>query len=103
MILGYSDEVTQTFYGAGEKIFPFWIAPISLNYLLLERLDLRRILSQGSWVAQLVKHLASAHGFKPFVGLCADSSEPGACLRLSPNLPAPPPLAHAHSVSLKNK
>ena len=39
---------------------------------------------RGAWVAQLVKRLSSGHdlsvrGFKPCVGLCADSSKPGAC------------------------
>ena len=56
---------------------------------------------QGAWVAQLVKHpdFGSGHDltvreFEPHIGLCADSSEPGACLGfLSPSLSAPPPLA----------
>ena len=42
----------------------------------------------GAWVDQLVKHLALDFGlghdltvreFEPCSGLCADSSEPGAC------------------------
>ena len=61
----------------------------------------------GAWVAQSVKHLTSAqvtiswfHGFKPIVGLCTDSSEPGACIGfcVSPCLcPSP---AHALSLSV---
>ena len=43
-------------------------------------------------------------GFEPRIGLCADSSEPGACFgsRESPSVSAPP---HSYfvSVSLKNK
>ena len=40
--------------------------------------------SRDMWVAQLVKNLALAHDlivcrFEPRIGLCADSSEPGAC------------------------
>ena len=61
----------------------------------------------GTWVAQLVKGPTSAQvmisrftvcGFEPRVGLCADSSEPGAyfgfCVSLSLRL------SHLHSVSL---
>ena len=42
---------------------------------------------RGAWVAQLVEfdfgsgHDLMVHGFEPRIGLCADSSEPGACLR----------------------
>ena len=43
---------------------------------------------RGTWVAQSVKHLTLGfgsghdlvtHKFEPRIGLCADSSEPGAC------------------------
>ena len=61
-----------------------------------------KITLRGTWVAQLVKCLTSAQvrGFKSRVGLCADSSEPGACFRfcVSPSLcPSP---AHALSLCL---
>ena len=57
------------------------------------------------------KETAYEPGFEPGVGLCADSSEPGACLgfcvsvslSLSLSLSAPPPLALCLSHSLKNK
>ena len=71
---------------------------------------------QDAWVAQLVKvsdfglgHDLTVCGFKPRVGLCADSSEPGACfgfcVSLSLSLSAPPPLVLcvSLSLSLKNK
>ena len=67
-------------------------------------------------MAQSIEHLTLArghdltvHGFEPRVGLCADSSEPGACftlcecLSLSLSLSAPLPLALCLSLSLKNK
>ena len=44
--------------------------------------------------------------FEPLVGLCADSSEPGACFRLYVSFSAPPPfmLCLSHLLlSLKNK
>ena len=65
---------------------------------------------RDTWVAQSVKHPTSASGhdlvvreFEPRVGLCADSSEPGACFRfcVSLSLYAPPPLTLC--MSLKNK
>ena len=62
-------------------------------------------LSRGTWVAQSVKRptLAQVRGFEPRVGLCADSSEPGAhsgfCLPLSLRLPC----LCSVSLSLKNK
>ena len=52
----------------------------------------------GTWVAQLVKHFGSGHDlavdeFESRIGLCADSSEPGACFgfcgSLSLSLPLP--------------
>ena len=67
---------------------------------------------KGTRVAQLVKGSTSTQVmFLQFVnssrvGLCADSSEPGACFALdsvSPSLSAPPLLALSLSLSLKNK
>ena len=43
-------------------------------------------------------HDLRVHEFKPLVRLCADSSEPGACLRFCVYLSLP--LPHSHSVSL---
>ena len=69
----------------------------------------------GTWVAQLVEcplQLRSGHGlttreFEPRVGLCADSSEPGACfgfcLSLSLSLCPFPTRALSLSLSLKNE
>ena len=46
------------------------------------------IINRGTLVAHLVKYptLAQVHGFKPLIGLCADSSESGACFRFSVSL-----------------
>ena len=41
--------------------------------------------------------------FEPRVGLCADSSEPGACFRFCVSLSLCPSPAHAVSVSLSQK
>ena len=66
---------------------------------------------QGVWVAQLVKHLTSAHVMTPeFMTLSpasgsvltALSPEP-ASVSVSPSLSAPPLLALSLSLSLKNK
>ena len=38
--------------------------------------------------------------FRPRVGLCADSWEPGACFGLCVSLSAPPPLMHVHMRTL---
>ena len=47
-------------------------------------------------------HDLTVHGFKPRGGLCADSSEAGACFRfrVSNSLSAPPLLTHCLSLSL---
>ena len=43
-------------------------------------------------------------GFEPHIGLCADSSEPGACFGFCVSLSlCPPPLTPCLSLSLKNK
>ena len=74
-----------------------------------EKLQFRDI-----WVTQLVKHLAldfcsshdlSVREFEPRAGLCADSSEPGACFRFCAFLSLHPYPVHALSLSLslKNK
>ena len=55
--------------------------------------------SWGAWVVQSVERPTSAQvmishfGFQPCVGLCADSSEPGACFGFCVSLSAPPLLA----------
>ena len=53
-----------------------------------------------------VSHFGSGHdltvrGFEPHIGLCADSSEPGACFwfSVSFSLSAPPPFVHMLSLS----
>ena len=46
-------------------------------------------------------HDLAVREFEPHVGLCDDSSEPGACLRFC--LSAPPPLVLCFSLSVKNK
>ena len=45
-------------------------------------------------------HDLTVHGFEPRIGLCDDSTEPPLD-SLSPSLPAPLPLAHVFSLSLK--
>ena len=70
-------------------------------------------LSGGAWVAASVKHPTLDFGsgqdlmareFEPRVGLCADSSEPGAASdSVSPSLSAPPLLTLCVCLSLKNK
>ena len=60
----------------------------------------------GAWMAQSVKCLTSAqvmisgHEFEPRIGLCADSSEPGACFTFCVSLSLCPSPAHALSLSL---
>ena len=63
----------------------------------------------GAWVAQLAKHLTldfgsghdlMVHGFEPCDALCADSSEPGACLGFCVFLSLCPSPTHARSLSL---
>ena len=59
----------------------------------------------GAWVTQLVKPLTSAQAmilrsieFEPHVGLCADSSEPGACFEFCVSISLCP--SHAHALCL---
>ena len=58
---------------------------------------------RGTWVAQSVKRPTSAQvpGFKPRIGLRADTSEPGACFTFCVSLSLCP--SPAHALSLKNK
>ena len=67
---------------------------------------------RGAWVAQSAKQLTldftSGHDLavpecEPGTGLCADSSEPGACFGSSVPLSLPLPKLHALSLSFKNK
>ena len=62
------------------------------------------------WLSRLGVRLGSGHDlavreFEPRVGLCADSSEPGASFRfcVSLSLSAPPPLTLCLSLSKINK
>ena len=48
-------------------------------------------------------HDLTIGGFEPRVGLCADSSEPGACFRFCVSLSLWPSPTHALSLSVKNK
>ena len=48
-------------------------------------------------------HDLTVRGFKPQVGLCADSSEPGACFCVSLSISAPPLLVLCPSVSQEIK
>ena len=73
---------------------------------------IKRCPSWGAGLAQSIKHLTSAQvtisgsvSFERRVGLCADSSEPGACLGFCVFLSLRPSPAHALSLSLslKNK
>ena len=48
-------------------------------------------------------HDLTVREFEPHVGLCADSSEPGACFRFCVSLSLCPSPAHALSLTLKNK
>ena len=70
----------------------------------------RRPNSLGAWMAQLDKRPTSAQvmifavcEFKPHVGLCADSSEPGACFGFCVFLSLSLPLPHSCSVCLSQK
>ena len=61
----------------------------------------------GAWVAQSVKRPTSAQvtilrvrEFEPRVGLCADSSDPGACFGFCVSLSLCPSPARALSLSL---
>ena len=60
---------------------------------------------RGPWVAQSVGRPTSAqvmisvHEFEPHTGLCADSSEPGACFGFCVSLSLCPSLAHTLSLS----
>ena len=61
---------------------------------------------RGAWVAQSVEHpTGSGHDltvreFEPRVGLCADSSEPGACFGFCVSLSLCPFPAHTPSLSV---
>ena len=61
------------------------------RYRRIDRTEIDNIY-RGTWVAPSVEHPTSAQvmilvrGFEPRVGLCADSSEPGACLRFCVSL-----------------
>ena len=61
---------------------------------------------RGTWVAQSIEsdlgsgHDLAVHEFKPSNGLCADSSEPGACFRFCVSLSFCPSPAHILSLSL---
>ena len=66
--------------------------------------------AQGCWGAQLVKHPTGGSGrdltvceFEPRVGLCADSTEPGACFGFCVSLSLCLSLACALSLSKINK
>ena len=48
-------------------------------------------------------HDLVVHEFKPRVGLCADSSEPGACFGFCVSLSLCPSPVHALPLCLKNK
>ena len=48
-------------------------------------------------------HDFTVRGFEPHVGLCADSSEPGACFGFCVSLSLCASLAYALSFSLKNE
>ena len=74
----------------------------------LQHLDLtfKIVESRGAWVAQSVKRPTSAQvmisvcGFELRIGLCADSSEPGACFQFCVSLSLCPSPAHALSLSV---
>ena len=64
---------------------------------------------RGTWAAQSIKRLTLGFGsghdlavceFEPHVGLCADSSEPGACFGFRASLSLCPSPAHALSLSI---
>ena len=64
----------------------------------------------GAWVAQSVKHPTSAQvmisrfgSSSPRVGLCADSSELGACFRFCVSLSLCPSPVHALSLSVSKR
>ena len=60
----------------------------------------------GPWVAQSVRGRTSdfmVHEFEPHIGLCVDSSGPGACFGFCFPLALCPSPTRAHALSLKNK
>ena len=65
-------------------------------------------LGATGWLSQLSIDFSSGHDlavhkFEPRVGLCADSSEPGACCRFCVILSLCPSLAHALSLSVSRR
>ena len=69
------------------------------------RQTVRRPIAQwGAWVSQLVKCLTWAEvmisgGFEPHIGLCADSSKPGACFKFCVSHSVCPSPTHTLSLS----
>ena len=68
--------------------------------------NVKNVSARGAWVAQSVKRLTLGSGhdlavseFESRVGVCADSSEPGACFRFCVSLSLCPSPARALSLS----
>ena len=66
--------------------------------------DIEITMDWGAWVAQSVKRPTSAQvrEFESCIGLCADSSEPGACFRFCVSLSLTLPRSCSVSVSKIN-
>ena len=69
------------------------------------QLNLHQIHRAPGWLSWLSIHLGSSHDlkvheFQPCVGLCATSSEPGACFRFCVSFSLSPSPTHARARSL---
>ena len=68
-----------------EKVQNGWAAPKDILLAAIKGYNIEDLGWGGAWVAQ-TSHFGSGHGltvngFEPRIGLCADTLEPGACLR----------------------
>ena len=76
---------------------------INLHHLLIKSVH-NGVPGWLSWVSVMIFRSGrdlTVRGFEPRVGLCADSSEPGACFRFCVSLSLCP--SPARALSLKNK
>ena len=95
---GWRDVVSDDSHDANTRVYKWTGVSPSLNSTRLGR--------QGGSVGQASVlgsgHDLTVHEFEPHVGLCADSSEPGACFGFCVSLSLCPSPAHALSLSKIN-
>ena len=79
--------------GQGETQWSFFaIKSNKVHSHQFRRCNIKDCIDRGAWVAQSVKrptgsgHDLAVREFEPRIGLCADSSEPGACFRFCVSL-----------------